>query len=256
MCSSDLRRAIEVPPELIRVNGKPVMTIAVSVTPGMNVVAVGREVDKKIEEILRDLPLGVSIESIFAQHVVVDDAISTFLRNLGFSVLTVVLALCLFMGWRAGTVVGVVLLLTVLGTIEIMNLAGIELQRISLGALMIAMGMLVDNGIVIAEGMVVGVRRGMSPAEAAIQSVSRTQYALLGATIIGILAFAPISLSDDDSGHFLRSLFQVVAISLLLSWLLAITIVPLLGSYLLKTEEAVPESELYKIGRASCRERV
>lgn len=239
------RRAIEVPPELIRVNGKPVMTIAVSVTPGMNVVAVGREVDKKIEEILRDLPLGVSIEPIFAQHVVVDDAISTFLRNLGFSVLTVVLALCLFMGWRAGTVVGVVLLLTVLGTIEIMNLAGIELQRISLGALMIAMGMLVDNGIVIAEGMVVGVRRGMSPAEAAIQSVSRTQYALLGATIIGILAFAPISLSDDDSGHFLRSLFQVVAISLLLSWLLAITIVPLLGSYLLKTEEAVPESELY-----------
>ena len=110
---------------------------------------------------------------------------------------------------------------------------------------MIAMGMLVDNGIVIAEGMVVGVRRGLTPKNAAIQSVSRTQYPLLGATIIGILAFAPISLSDDNSGHFLVSLFQVVAISLLLSWLLAVTIVPLLGNILLKSTEPVSEGQLY-----------
>ena len=110
---------------------------------------------------------------------------------------------------------------------------------------MIAMGMLVDNGIVIAEGMVVGVRRGLTPKNAAIQSVSRTQYPLLGATIIGILAFAPISLSDDNSGHFLVSLFQVVAISLLLSWLLAVTIVPLLGNILLKSAEPVSEGQLY-----------
>jgi len=105
--------------------------------------------------------------------------------------------------------------------------------------------MLVDNGIVIAEGMLTGVRRGKSPVDAAADAVSRTQFALLGATVIGILAFAPISLSDDNSGHFLVSLFQVVAISLLLSWLLAITIVPLLGSYLLKPAEAVSEEELY-----------
>ena len=112
------------------------------------------------------------------------------------------------MGWRAGTVVGAVLLLTVLGTIEVMNILGVELQRISLGALMISMGMLVDNGIVIAEGMVIGVKQGLSPREAASKSVSRTQYPLVCATIIGILAFAPISLSDDNSGHFLISLFK------------------------------------------------
>ncbi|MBT7372225.1 MAG: efflux RND transporter permease subunit, partial [Gammaproteobacteria bacterium] len=198
-----------------------------------------------VATIQESLPLGVSIEPLYRQHMVVDEAINTFLKNLAISIATVVLALCLFMGWRAGTVVGVVLFLTVLGSLEIMYILDIELQRISLGALMLAMGMLVDNGIVIAEGMIVGVRRGMAPVEAAAESVSRTQYALLGATVIGILAFAPISLSDDNSGHFLVSLFQVIGISLLLSWVLAITVVPMLGNYLLKSTEAVDEKQLY-----------
>ncbi len=239
------RTGIEVPPELVRVDGEPVFLVAVSIAPGQNVVKVGEAVDQQMEQIQANLPLGVTVEPLYRQHTIVEEAISNFLENLSISVLTVVLALCLFMGWRAGMVVGLVLLLTVMGTIAIMNMADIELQRISLGALMIAMGMLVDNGIVVAEGMVVGVRRGKTPIEAAADSVSRTQYALLGATIIGILAFAPISLSDDNSGHFLVSLFQVVAISLLLSWVLAITIVPMLGNYLLKPTEGVSETELY-----------
>ncbi len=240
------REPLEVPPELVRLNGEDVFVIAVSVTPGLNVVAIGENIDAQMDTIIGELPIGVSMTPIYKQHTVVEHAIGNFLKNLAISVLTVVIALNLFMGWRAGTVVGLVLLLTVMGTIEIMYVMNIELQRISLGALMIAMGMLVDNGIVIAEGMVMGVRRGLQPREAALQSVSRTQYALLGATIIGILAFAPISLSDDNSGHFLVSLFQVVAISLLLSWLLAITIVPLFGSYLLKPAEAVDEQDLYR----------
>lgn len=243
---ADIKRGtLEVPPELVRLSGEDVFIIAVSVTPGLNVVAIGENVDTQMQAILSELPIGVEITPIYKQHDVVEDAIGNFLKNLAISVLTVVVALNLFMGWRAGTVVGLVLLLTVMGTIEVMYVMNIELQRISLGALMIAMGMLVDNGIVIAEGMVVGVRRGLAPREAALQSVDRTQYALLGATIIGILAFAPISLSDDNSGHFLVSLFQVVAISLLLSWLLAITIIPLFGTYLLKPVEAMDESQLY-----------
>jgi len=239
------RQAIEVPPELVRINGKAAFIVAVSVTPGENVVTVGHEVDALMADITRTLPLGVSVTPVYKQHSIVESAIDTFLRNLAISVATVVMALFLFMGWRAGIVVGLVLLLTVLGTIEIMNIFGIELQRITLGALMIAMGMLVDNGIVIAEGMLVGVRRGQTPEDAAANSVARTQWALLGATIIGILAFAPISLSDDNSGHFLVTLFQVISISLLLSWILAITVVPLIGSYLLKPGPAVTEKELY-----------
>ncbi len=239
------REEIETPFQIIRHGGERVFTVGVSVKPGENVTSVGRAVEARVAALQHELPLGVTIEAIYEQHKVVDSALREFFKNLGLSVLTVVLALCVFMGWRAGAVVGAVLLLTVMGTLCLMALLGIELQRISLGALMIAMGMLVDNGIVVAEGMVIGVRRGLSAKEAAARSVQRTQWALLGATIIGIMAFGPISLSDDDSGHFLVSLFQVVCISLLLSWVLAVTVVPLFGSYLLRAGPSVSEAELY-----------
>ena len=240
-----VREPVEAPPEIIRHNGERVFIVGVSVIPDENVVEVGRAVDAHMQRLLGELPLGVSASVIYAQHEMVDQAIKQFLRNLVLSVATVVVALCVFMGWRAGTVVGAVLLLTILGTLCAMALLGIELQRISLGALMIAMGMLVDNGIVVAEGMVIGVGKGLAPAEAAARSASRTQFTLLGATVIGIVAFGPISLTDDMAGHFLRSLFYVIAIALLLSWLLAITVVPLLGSRLLKARPPQPEEALY-----------
>ena len=242
---ADIDRApVETPPDLIRHNQVPVFTLGVSISKGQNVVTVGEAVDRKLESLLRELPLGVEATPIYKQHAVVRSAINDFLKNLLLSVATVVGALCLFMGWRAGTIVGSVLLMTVLGTIGIMAFLGIELQRISLGALMIAMGMLVDNAIVVAEGQVTGVKQGMGVKEAAARAVGRNQFPLLGATVIGILAFAPIGLSADDSGYFLRSLFQVVAISLLLSWVLAITVVPLLGAFLLKPRLDGP-SDLY-----------
>ena len=240
------RTTTETPSELVRFNGVQGFLVGISVAPGNNVVEVGHAIDRQMTQLAVELPLGTDVQRIYAQHSVVELSIDTFLRNLLLSVATVVLALCLFMGWRAGAVVGAVLLLTVLGTIGIMHIAEIELQRISLGALMIAMGMLVDNAIVVAEGMLVGVRRGLSAEEAAASAVQRTQYSLLGATIIGILAFAPISLSSDNSGHFLISLFQVISISLLLSWVLAVTVGPMLGGYLLKPTEAVDEQDLYR----------
>jgi multidrug efflux pump subunit AcrB len=239
------RGPVEQPSEIIRHQGQRVFTVGVSVVDDQNVVEVGRAVDRRMREILDTLPIGVTYEPIYAQHTVVEDSLTEFQINLGLSILTVVAALCVFMGWRAGTVVGSVLLLTVLGTVSLMTFGGIELQRISLGALMIAMGMLVDNAIVVAEGMVTGVQRGLSARESAAASVQRTAFPLLGATVIGIAAFGPIGLADDNPGHFLRSLFQVVAISLLLSWVLAVTVGPLLGSYLLKANTAHSENALY-----------
>ncbi len=239
--ASITRGPVEQPVQIIRHHGQRVFTVGVSVVQDENVVEVGRAVDARMHALVDQLPIGVTYEPIYAQHTVVQQSLNEFLINLALSVLTVVAALCVFMGWRAGTVVGSVLLLTVLGTLCVMAFAGIELQRISLGALMIAMGMLVDNAIVIAEGMVTGVQRGHSPKEAAAQSVHRTQFPLLGATIIGIAAFGPIGLANDNPGHFLRSLFQVVAISLLLSWVLAVTVAPLLGNYLLRARTAVTE---------------
>ncbi len=239
------REPIETPPEIIRHNGERVFTVGVSVIVGQNVVEVGKRVDARMRELVAELPVGVEMDPVYRQHASVEQSINEFLANLAMSVATVVGALCVFMGWRAGTVVGAVLLLTVFGTLGAMAAAGIPLQRISLGALMLAMGMLVDNAIVVAEGMVTGVQRGLSAKQAAAQSVKRTQWPLLGATVIGVLAFAPISLSDDNAGQFLGSLFQVVGISLMLSWILAVTLVPMLGARLLKPGEPVSDAQLY-----------
>lgn len=237
-----VREPVEVPYSIIRHNRETVFALGLSIDPTRNVVEVGEQVDLKLAQVLRQMPLGVHAQPIYAQHTVVAESVNTFLRNLALSVLTVFVALFLFMGWRAGTVVGSVLLLTVMGTLMFMAIFDIPLQRISLGALMIAMGMLVDNGIVIAEGMLIGTRRGLSPTEAAETTVRRTMWPLLGATFIGVLAFAPLSLTDTNNGHFLRSLFQVIAISLTLSWILAVTVVPMLGSRLLRVEAGADQN--------------
>lgn len=131
----------------------------------------------------------------------VEEASNAFLVNLAMSVGIVVAVLAVFMGWRAAIVVGSTLLLTVVGTLFFMALGAIEMERISLGALIIAMGMLVDNAIVVAEGMQISMRHGKSSRDAATEAASKTQIPLLGATVIGIMAFAGIGLSPDATGN-------------------------------------------------------
>lgn len=228
---------VDIPQFLARHNGQPAITLAVAANPDANVVEVGQAVNQRIYEILEALPVGISLEAIYDQASIVDEAVSGFILNLIMSVTVVIATLCVFMGWRAGVVVGSVLLLTVMGTILVMWLYGLNLQRISLGALVIAMGMLVDNAIVVAEGMLLRMQRGYSALEASSHVVKQTQWPLLGATVIGITAFSGIGLSDDATGEFLFSLFAVILISLFLSWVLAITVAPLFGSYFFKVGE-------------------
>ena len=236
----------DLPDLIIRHEGQRIFALGIAIDPTQNIVSVGQSVEQRLQYLQQLLPVGVELIPLFEQHRLVDQSISQFLFNLAASVTTVIAALCLFMGWRAGFMVGTVLLLTVMGTIALMAAGGIELQRISLGAMMIAMGMLVDNAIVVAEGMVTGIQHGRSPRESAIQSVASTRFPLLAATIIGVAAFAPIGLSPDSTGQYLGSLFKVCAISLLLSWVLAITIVPSLGVVLLRPAAAAQsESSLY-----------
>ncbi|MEO1798320.1 MAG: efflux RND transporter permease subunit, partial [Pseudomonadota bacterium] len=166
-----------------------------------------------------------------------------FLLNLVMSVTVVIAVLAIFMGWRAAIVVGGSLLLTVSLSLFFMNIFDIKVERISLGALIIAMGMLVDNAIVVAEGMQVQMRRGRRAIEAADSVARRTQIPLLGATAIGILAFAGIGLSPDSSGEFMFSLFAVIAISLTASWVLAVTATPLLASYFFRTESSAQAAD-------------
>ncbi len=228
------RGRIEDPDLIIRFDGVEAFTLGIAGLSSENIVEVGKKVDAKLAELDGQIPYGVELKPIYQQHVVVEQASNDFLVNLAMSVTIVVVVLALFMGWRAAVVVGSTLLLTVVGTLLFMNLFSIEMERISLGALIIAMGMLVDNAIVVAEGMQIAMSRGRNSREAAHEAAAKTQIPLLGATVIGIMAFAGIGLSPDASGEFLFSLFAVIAISLLLSWLLALTATPLLGHYFFK----------------------
>ena len=224
----------EDPDILIRHNGQEAFTLGIAGVSSENIVDVGKRADAKLDELAPRLPLGIDIHPIYQQHEVVEEASNDFLTNLAMSVSIVVIVLALFMGWRAAVVVGATLLLTVVGTLFFMGLFSIEMERISLGALIIAMGMLVDNAIVVAEGMQMTMLRGKSSHDAAEEAAGQTQIPLLGATVIGIMAFAGIGLSPDATGEFLFSLFAVIGISLLLSWLLALTVTPLLGHYFFK----------------------
>ncbi|WP_120632046.1 efflux RND transporter permease subunit [Ruegeria sp. EL01] len=232
---SDVYRARQTDPDIIiRFNGTEAFTLGIAGLATENIVEVGKRADAKLAELDTEIPFGVEILPIYQQHVVVEQASNDFLVNLAMSVTIVVSVLGLFMGWRAAVVVGSTLLLTVVGTLLFMSLFSIEMERISLGALIIAMGMLVDNAIVVAEGMQISMLRGKSSRDAAEDVASKTQVPLLGATVIGIMAFAGIGLSPDATGEFLFSLFAVIGISLLLSWVLAITVTPMLGHYFFK----------------------
>ncbi|RME73594.1 MAG: efflux RND transporter permease subunit, partial [Verrucomicrobia bacterium] len=225
----------ERPTQVTRFNGHNAVLIGISGRPKVNIVEVGKRVDLRLEELATERPIGIEIAPVYEQHKVVEKAVNGFVLNLVTSVAIVIGVLCLFMGWRTGVVVGGVLFLTVAGTVFLMYLLGTEMERISLGALIIAMGMLVDNAIVVAEGMLVRVQQGIDKLRAASEAVRTTWLPLLGATIVGILAFSGIGLSQDATGEFTFSLFVVITVSLLLSWVFAVTVTPLFGYYLLKS---------------------
>jgi multidrug efflux pump subunit AcrB len=228
------RGRVDNPDHILRHNGQEVFTMGVSGLTSENIVNVGQRVEAELETLQSLLPVGVAIEPIYEQHRIVEESTRSFLMSLALSVGVVIAVLAIFMGPRAAVVVGVSLLLTVLATFFFMYLFEVKVERISLGALIIAMGMLVDNAIVIAEGMQQEMRKGRSSTEAADLAANKTQIPLLGATVIGVMAFAGIGLSPDASGEFMFSLFAVITISLMLSWLVAVTITPLLGHYLFK----------------------
>ncbi len=228
--------------ELMRYNGREAIGIGISTVSGGNVIAMGQAIDRRLQELEANTPLGITIHPVTSQSKIVEKAVAGFVLNLISAVAIVIALLIVFMGWREGLIIGFVLILTILATLMVMNAWGITLQRISLGALIIALGMLVDNAIVVTEGIITRLNNGMGREQAADASVRETMWPLLGATVIAILAFAAISLSKDMTGEWLASLFQVICLSLGLSWVFAITTVPCLCVLALK----VPEHTLGK----------
>ncbi len=233
----------EVPGKMYFINGKPGLTLGISMLGGENVVEVGNRLEDKVIDLLSIIPIGMKLVPVYNQPKEVDNSVSGFLVSVAQAVGIVLAVLLLFMGLRTGVIIGAVLLITVAGTLFIMDLYGIELQRISLGALVIALGMLVDNAIVVAEGMLVRMQAGMTAMKAAGEAVGKTMWALLGGTVIGILAFSAIGLSPDNTGEFASSLFYVILISLSLSWITAVSTTPLLCALLLKPGDSGGEGE-------------
>jgi len=212
--------------------------VGVAFTGGVNVVDVGKVVEEKLTALQSVTPVGMEMRGIYNQPREVEKSVSSFLSSLVAAVLIVVVVLLFFMGIRSGVLIGIILFLTCSGTFILMANQGLELQRISLGALIIALGMLVDNAIVVTEGVLIGLKRGLTRMEAANAIVKQTMWPLLGATVIAILAFAPIGLSPDATGEFAGSLFWVLMYSLFLSWFTAITLTPFFCSLFFKEEIA------------------
>ena len=241
-----VRRGYKEPPtKLLRFDGHPAIGIGISTAAGGNVVKMGQKLRERMTELVGEIPLGMEFGVIAVQSDAVQTAIQGFVTSLLQAIAIVVVVLLFFMGLRSGLLIGFVLFLTICGSFIFMSMQDVTLERISLGALIIALGMLVDNAIVIVDGLLIRFQQGMDRRKAATDVVRQTAWPLLGATIIAVLAFAAIGTSQDSTGEYTRSLYTVIMISLLLSWVTAVTVTPLLGVMFLEAPQGEPGADPY-----------
>jgi multidrug efflux pump subunit AcrB len=237
------RGYVEPQDTMIHYDGMPAIGLGISTVSGGNVVSMGTALKQRFRELTTQIPIGINAGLVSVQSSSVEIAIKSFVVSLLEAVAIVIVVLLFFMGMRSGVLIGFVLLLTMAGSFIFLSPMHVALERISLGALIIALGMLVDNAIVVVDGVLVRLQKGEDAKQAAIEVVKQTAIPLLGATVIAILAFAAIGTSDDSTGEFCRSLFQVVLVSLLLSWVTAVTVTPLLCVMFLKPPKVGAEVE-------------
>lgn len=220
------------------VNGQPSLAICLAMESSAIVPDVGQAVDNRLEEVMRHIPVGFHTEKIFFQPEKVSEAISSFMWNLVESVLIVILVLVFTMGLRSGLIIGFGLILTVAVSFPILLACGTTLQRISLGAFIVAMGMLVDNAVVIMDGILIDRKRGFGPKTYLYRIGRNTALPLLGATIIAASTFLCVYLSPDSAGEYAGDLFLVLCVSLLASWVLALIQVPVCAKTWLPKRES------------------
>lgn len=233
------------PQTIMRVNGKQAIGIGLASGSKDNVVDVGQRVNQRLEELKKELPLGMSLTSLYPEDKIADDANNGFIVNLIESLAIVIIIILLVMGVRAGILIGSSLLFSVGGTLLIMLLWGVGLNRTSLAAFIIAMGMLVDNAIVVTDNAQIGIKRGMKRKDALISGSTKSQWALLGATFIAVISFLPLYLAPASVAEIVKPLFIVLAVSLGLSWILALCQTTTFGNFILRPSANVPKSDPY-----------
>jgi multidrug efflux pump subunit AcrB len=240
------------PRRLLRYDGQPAIGLGISSVPGGNVVVMGAAVREKLDQLRGSQPLGMEIGEINFQPEAVSQATNEFVFNLGKAVTIVFVVLIFAMGRKTGFIIGLVLFLSIMATFLVMYLkGGLLMERISLGALIIALCMLTDNAIIVIEGIKVGIEAGRNKLEVVREVVAENQWPLFGATAIGIIAFAAIGLSDDATGEYTNSLFWVILIALSVSWISSVTATPLLSYMMFKplgdgSAKTAAESDAYQ----------
>ena len=235
----------EPPQTLMRVNGRRAIGIGISTDAQADVVKTGDRIGRVLDAETARMPVGMELTVLYPENRIAREANTTFLINLAESVAIVIAIIMLVMGFRAGVLIGSSLLFSIGGTLLLMQFLGEGLNRTSLAGFIIAMGMLVDNAIVVTDNAQQAMLRGVERSRAMIDAAIAPRWSLLGATLIAIFSFLPLYLAPSSVAEIVKPLFVVLALSLLLSWVLALTQTPLFGNFMLR-----------EIGRASCRERV
>ncbi len=225
---------LEPPGTLIRVNGKKAIGIGVSTAPDYDVVKAGEAVRLKLARLEEQMPVGIEMVTLYPEDQIAREANNGFILNLIESVFIVILIILLVMGVRAGLLIGSSLVFCIGGTLLIMQFMGVGLNRTSLAAFIIAMGMLVDNAIVVTDNAQVAIQRGVRRRQALIDGATVPQWGLLGATMIAVFSFLPLYLAQSSVAEMVKPLFIVLAVSLLLSWVLALTQTTVFGDFILK----------------------
>ncbi len=227
---------LDPPSTIMRVNGKRAIGIGISTDPQRDVVQTGVNVDEKLSEILPLIPVGIELEPLYLENVIARDANNGFILNLVESLLIVIFIIMLVMGLRAGFLIGTSLIFSIAGTLLIMSVVGVGLNRTSLAGFIIAMGMLVDNAIVVTDNAQIAIARGVDRRKALIDGATGPQWGLLGATFIAVCSFLPLYLAPSAVAEIVKPLFVVLAISLGLSWVLALSQTTVFGNFILKAK--------------------
>ena len=237
------------PSTLFRFNGQPAIALAIGMKTGANLLKFGEALKEEMSKILADLPIGVGVHLVADQPVIVEEAVSGFTKAL-FEAVVIVLAISfLSLGLRAGLVVAIAIPLVLAITFVVMAYAGISLQRISLGALIIALGLLVDDAMIAVEMMVARLEVGDRLEKAATYVYTSTAFPMLTGTLVTVAGFIPIGLNTSNAGEFTFTLFVVIAVSLIVSWVVAVLFTPLLGVTILPAKIAGHHSEKGRVAR-------
>ena len=246
---TDISRGFSDPPStMARYNGKPGLILAVSMVDGGNITELGKRISKRLDELRKDMYVGMDADVLVFQPDYVNTAITDFMINLLESFAFVVIVILAFAGLRTGLIAGSLVPMAMLGCIALMPYFGVGLQRISIASLIISLGILVDNGVVVSEAILVRLAAGEERIKAVTGAVSELWMPLLAASLTTVFAFLPIPLADKPVGEFCQSLFIVVSLTLACSWGLSMTMVPMMCYYVLKPKVVVQtySSRLYQ----------